>query len=194
MLAIDNTIISDDLYQVRFMCHLHRCMGNCCVNGDAGAPLEQEEISLIEDYLDHIREFMTEEGLLTIENNGVFDYDIQGNFVTPLVNDGECAFTNFENGIAFCSIERAHERKSIPLKKPISCHLYPVRITSFRDFEAINFHKWSICKPAFRKGKKDGIPLYRFLEKALIRRFGKDWYGKLEALVKEREDEETVAG
>lgn len=189
MIIVDHTIVSDDLYLVRFACHLPRCLGSCCVGGDAGAPLEEGEISVMEDYLEDIIPHMTEGGIRTVREGGVFDYDVHGHFVTPLINDGECAFTNFENGIAYCAIERAHERGVIPFKKPVSCHLYPVRVSKYNEFDAVNYHKWNICKPALKKGKKEGLPLYRFLKKALIRKFGMEWYQRLEAAISERLDQ-----
>ena len=189
MIVIDHTIVSDDLYLVRFSCHLQRCLGSCCVGGDAGAPLEEEEISLLEDHLEDIEPFMTEGGIRTVREQGVFDYDAQGHFVTPLINDGECAFTNFDKGIAYCSIERAHERGVVSFKKPVSCHLYPVRVSKYNEFEAVNYHKWNICKPALKKGKKEGLPLYRFLKMALTRKFGEEWYRNLEATVSKIEEQ-----
>lgn len=181
MIIIDNTSISDDLYLVRFCCHLERCLGACCVAGDAGAPLEETEISILEDELGIIKPYMAERGIRTIEENGVFDYDIHGSFVTPLINDGECAFTNFSDGIAYCAIEKAYKEGKTKFRKPVSCHLYPVRITGYENFIAVNYHKWNICKPSLKKGNKEGIPLYKFLKTALVRKFGLKWYEKLEA-------------
>lgn len=186
MIAIDSTIISDDLFRIRFACHLQRCHGACCVAGDAGAPLEESEISLLEDHLEDIIPFMTDRGQETIRQGGVFDYDMQGNFVTPLVNDGECAYALFESGIAFCAIEKAGESGKIPFGKPLSCHLYPVRITKYENFEAVNYQKWGICKPALKQGNKTGMPLYRFLKKALIRKYGEAWYSRLESEIEKR--------
>jgi hypothetical protein len=188
MIIIDKTSISDDLYLVRFCCNLERCLGACCVAGDAGAPLDEEEISILEDELEHIKPFMTERGIKTIEGQGVFDYDIHGNFVTPLVNDGECAFTNFNNGIAYCSIERAFFEGKTKFRKPVSCHLYPVRITRYEDFDAVNYQKWNICKPALKLGNKEGIPLYIFLKTALERKYGVGWYNQLEKEIADRLD------
>jgi len=190
MIIIDNTSISDDLYFVRFCCHLQRCLGACCVAGDAGAPLEEAEISILEDELENIKPFMTERGVNTIKETGVFDYDIFGKFVTPLVNDWECAFTNFSDGIAFCAIEKAYSEGKTKFRKPVSCHLYPVRITTYENFIAVNYHKWNICKPALKKGNKEGIPLYKFLRTALVRKFGLKWYEKLEAEIAFRLSEE----
>ena len=186
MIFIDNTIISEDLLDVMFSCPLEKCKGACCIEGDAGAPLEIEEISSLEDFIDKIKPFMTERGRKVIQENGVFDYDVNGEFVTPLVNDAECAFTNFSDGIAWCSIEKAKEEGEIDFQKPVSCHLYPVRIKKHKNFVAVNYHKWHICKAALKKGSKQGLPLYKFLKEPLIRMFGLDWYEKLDESVNTR--------
>jgi len=190
MIIIDNTSISDDLYLVKFCCHLQRCRGACCVAGDAGAPLEEDEISALEDELENIKPFMTEQGIQTIKETGVFDYDIHAKFVTPLVHDGECAYAIFENGSAYCAIEKAYYAGKTTFLKPVSCHLYPVRITKYETFDAVNYEKWNICKPALKLGNREGIPLYKFLKKALIRKFGQDWYKELESLINARIKEE----
>jgi hypothetical protein len=186
VIIIDNTIVSDDLVEVRFACNLRRCLGACCVAGDAGAPLSEQEIALLEDYIEDIRPFLSGRGRETVGKQGVFDYDMLGNFVTPLINDGECCYTGFDNGIAYCAIERAYERGVIPFRKPVSCHLYPVRITRYDNFEAVNYHKWGICKPALKKGKKDGTPLYIFLKNALVRKYGENWYARLEKAAQDK--------
>jgi hypothetical protein len=180
MIIIDDITVSDDLYLVRFCCHLQKCLGACCVVGDAGAPLEEDEISLLEDELDRIIPYMTERGIHTVKKMGVFDYDIQGKFVTPLVNGGECAFASFLDGMAVCAIEKAYFDNRTPFRKPVSCHLYPVRIKVHEHFEAVNYEKWHVCKPALKKGNRDGVPLFQFLKEALIRKYGTDWYRKLE--------------
>jgi hypothetical protein len=181
MIIINDTSISDDLWLVRFCCNLARCQGACCVAGDSGAPLDEEEISIMEDELENFRPYMTDRGIKTVYEHGVFDYDIHGKFVTPLVNDGECAFAFFTDGIAYCAIEKAHSEGKTKFLKPVSCHLYPVRITVYDSFMAVNYEKWNICKPALKTGNKEGIPLYKFLKAALVRRFGRKWYQKLEA-------------
>jgi len=180
MIPIDNTNVSDDLGLVSFACNVKKCKGACCVAGDAGAPLLEEEIGQIEDGIEKIKFFMTDDGRRVIEANGVFDYDIAGEFVTPLVNGRECAFTNFTDGIAWCAIEKAFEEKLIKFRKPVSCHLYPIRITRYKTFDAVNYHEWNICRPALVHGKRLGVPMYVFLKDALIRRYGKTWYNKLE--------------
>ena len=179
MIVIDNTIVSEDIRDIRFCCDLEKCRGACCIEGDAGAPLEEEEISLLEDYIDKIIPYMREAGVDVIKRTGVFDYDSSGEFVTPLINDRDCVFVYYENSIAKCAIEKAYEENKIDFQKPISCHLYPIRISNHKDFEAVNYHKWFICQPARTLGKKLNIPLYKFLKEPLIRKYGEDWYVKL---------------
>ena len=187
MLVIDDIIVSDDLYLVRFCCDLPKCHGACCVEGDAGAPLTEEEISLLEDHIDDIIPFMTFRGKEIISWQGVFDYDAFGKFVTPLVQDIECVFCNFDGeGMAYCAIQKAFEEGKIPFEKPISCHLYPLRISEYDHYEAVNYHKWHICKPALKKGKKEGLMLYQFLKPSLVRMYGEEWFEKLDLAVKER--------
>ncbi len=198
MIIIDNTNISDDLILVQFACNVKKCKGACCVAGDAGAPLSEEEISLLEDHIDKIKLFMTEAGKKVVDANGVFDYDIAGDFVTPLVNGRECAYANFTNGIAWCAIEKAWEEGVIKFRKPVSCHLYPVRITSYASYDAVNYHAWDICRSALINGRRIGMPLYVFLKDALIRKYGKLWYNKLEKeasrRLKQGNDKITLTG
>jgi len=182
MISIQNTLISDDLKEVYFCCDLNQCKGTCCVEGDAGAPLEEEEISLIEDYRNEIKPFMRKAGREELDKNGVFDYDAEGRFVTPLVKGRECIYVNFENGIARCAIEKAFTEQKIPFPKPLSCHLYPARVGKLYNGETVNYHKWQICQPALELGIKEKIPLYRFLEESLIRKYGQNWYNKLAGL------------
>jgi len=180
MISIGNTIISEEVIKKLFSCDLSKCHGDCCVEGDAGAPLDVDEISQLEDYIDRILPYMTDKGREVIKKNGVYDYDEDGELVTPLVNDRECAFVYFENNIALCAIEKAYRDKAIPNIKPISCSLYPIRITEYKDFEAVNYHHWDICDLARIKGKKEKIAVYEFLKEPLIRKYGKDWYKTLE--------------
>ena len=179
MIPVEHTLVSDDLYLVHFLCPLEKCKGACCVEGDAGAPLTEEEISNLEDHIDDIKPYMTERGVEEIGATGVFDYDSHGEFVTPLVRGLECAFTNFHDGIAYCSIEKAFEEGKIRFQKPVSCHLYPIRVSWLKEGEAVNYHKWEICKKALKNGSSKGVPLYVFCKEALIRRFGKEWYEEL---------------
>jgi Fe-S-cluster containining protein len=179
MISLDNTIISDDIRDVFFCCDLEKCKGACCIEGDAGAPLEEMEISLLEDYIDEIKPFMAEGGIREVGITGVFDYDAAGNFVTPLVQGEECVFVYMEGGIARCAIEKAFQDKKIPFPKPLSCHLYPIRIGQLKEGESVNYHKWPICNKALDNGMKLKLPLYQFLEQPLIRKYGRNWYNRL---------------
>jgi len=180
MIAIENTIVSEDLLEKKFICDLSKCKGACCVEGTSGAPLEHEEIQVMEDIYEKVKPYMNKEGIAEIDKLGVFVMDTDGDYVTPLVDGHKhCAFVVFEKGIAKCSIEKAYNDGIIDFKKPVSCHLYPVRITKFKDYEAVNIQQWSVCKPAYALGKKADVPVYKFLEEPLTRRFGKNWYNQL---------------
>ena len=179
MIIIDNILVSDELKEIRFACDLQACKGDCCVDGDAGAPLEEEEISIIEDDLVEIIPYMTKEGIDVVKKNGVFEYDVDGEYVTPLVNDDECAFVYTEGGISYCAIEKAFREGKINFKKPISCHLYPVRLTYVGQTLAVNYHEWYMCSSALHCGSKKEVPLYKYLKEPLIRKFGETWYNKL---------------
>lgn len=183
MFLIDNTIITEELLTQFFCCDLAKCKGECCVSGDAGAPLEEEEIGVIEYYLDQIKEYMSPEGIAVIEKEGVFDYDMSGQLVTPLIDGLECAFAGFdEHGISYCAIEKAWQAGKINFRKPISCHLYPIRLEQMSGFTHLHYHQWDICIPARLKGRKEGIPLYKFLKEALTWKFGEKWYQQLEQI------------
>lgn len=179
MIVIDHCLVTDELSDVCFVCDLEKCKGACCVEGDAGAPLTEEEISILEDAFIYVKPYMTEQGIREVEQNGVFDYDMVGNYATALVNGCECAFTNFTDGVAWCAIEKAWSEGKISFQKPISCHLYPIRLSSLRSGDAINYHKWNICKPALKKGKVLNVPLYKFLKEPLVRKYGEVWYQQL---------------
>lgn len=188
MITIDKTISSTDLADVCFVCDLKQCKGACCVQGDAGAPMLEEEIGILEDEFDYIKPYMRPEGVAEIERNGMFDFDMSGNYVTPLINEKECVFVYFtEDGTAACAIEKAWEAGKTVFRKPISCHLYPVRINRFRNFDAVNYEKWHICDPALKHGKKLKVPVYRFLKVALIRKYGEKWYEDLCEAIEQRE-------
>ncbi|OFY83723.1 MAG: hypothetical protein A3F72_21060 [Bacteroidetes bacterium RIFCSPLOWO2_12_FULL_35_15] len=180
MIAIDNTIVSEHLLEKKFVCDINACKGECCVAGDSGAPLEAEEISIMEDILDIVKPYIPKDGVKAIEKQGVFVIDDDGDYTTPLVKGKHCAFTYFEDDIAKCSIEKAYYDGKVKFKKPISCHLYPVRITKYKDYDAVNYHKWEVCKPACECGTKLDVPVYKFLREPLIRKYGEAWYKQLE--------------
>jgi len=186
MIVVDDTIVSDDIKKVCFVCDLLKCKGACCVEGDAGAPLDEEEISIIEDSLESIIPFMRKEGIDEVMRNGVFDFDNDGHYVTPLVNGKECAFVVFnEEGIALCAIENAWKEGIIKFRKPISCHLYPIRLSKYKDFEAVNYHCWYVCQSAVEYGTKLHVPVYIFLKDAIIRKYGAKYYEQLCKLVED---------
>ncbi len=185
MIVIDNTIISEDLIDKQFVCNLSKCKGACCVEGDSGAPLEQEETVTLENIYEKVKPYMDKEGIETIEKFGKWLVDTDGDFVTPLNGGkGRCAYSFFDkNGIAKCAIEQAYADGKINYKKPISCHLYPVRVKKHKDYEAVNYDKWDICSPACTLGKELNVPIYRFVKEALIRKYGEAWYKQLEGAV-----------
>lgn len=179
MIIVDDILVSDEIKEIYFACNLPVCKGNCCVIGDAGAPLDEQEISILEDDIDDIEPFMTERGLEVINRVGVFEYDTDGEYVTPLVDDIECAFVYLENGISYCAIEKAFIEGKIKFQKPVSCHLYPIRLSKVGNSTAVNYHSWDICSSALTEGKNSGIPLYKYLSIPLIRKFGQRWYDNL---------------
>jgi hypothetical protein len=176
MIIIGNTLISDDVCNAYFACNLKLCEGKCCIEGDYGAPLEEEEIAIIENEIEHVKPYMTPEGIETIKQKGVFEFDIDGIFVTPLITDRQCVFVFKENNIAFCAFEKAFIEKKINFRKPISCHLYPIRILKQPDYDAINYHQWDICKDACKIAKEQKISLHKYLKEPLIRKYGEEWY------------------
>ncbi|HQQ95443.1 MAG TPA: DUF3109 family protein [Bacteroidia bacterium] len=186
MIAIEKTLISEDVIEKRFVCDLRACKGACCVQGDSGAPLEKNELSVLESVLEAVKPYMNKKGLAAIKKQGAYVVDSDGDYTTTLVSDkGECAFVVFdENKIAKCAIEQAYEDKKIDWKKPISCHLYPIRITEHKGYDAVNYNKWDICAPACSCGEKLNVPVYKFLKEPLIRKYGKKWFQQLEESAK----------
>ena len=180
MKIIQNILVSDDIITEHFCCNLQKCSGMCCVEGDVGAPLEPFEISDLEDNYPIFKKYLSPEAVELIDKNGTFDYDMEGAFVTPLLKDESCAFVIFEENIAKCAIEKAFLNGEIDFQKPISCHLYPIRIKILPDYEALNYHRWSVCQSGCEHGKKLKLPIYKFLKEPLIRKYGEDWYKELE--------------
>ncbi len=188
MVEIDGKLISLDVFEKRFVCDLNACKGACCVEGDSGAPLEEEEIDLIEDNLEKIKPYMRAEGLAEIEKTGVFYMDQDNEPVTTLVNNAECAFVFFdENNITKCAIEAAYNNGDITYKKPISCHLYPIRVKKLTNYVALNYSHWNICNDACKLGKSLDVKTFKFLKEPIIRKWGADFYEKLESVDQELE-------
>ncbi|GHS85523.1 hypothetical protein FACS1894201_05320 [Bacteroidia bacterium] len=180
MIAIDNLLISDDVLTSHFCCDIAHCKGVCCIDGDAGAPLEEDEIDIMEALMDKVKPYMTEAGRKVVDTLGVFEVAIDGALTTPLVDRAECVYVAWDaNGIACCAIEKAYLDGIIPFRKPISCHLYPIRLNVVGDHIALNYDRWSICDNARKTGNKQDIKVYQFLKEPLIRRFGTDTYQQL---------------
>lgn len=181
MIKIDDKLVSDDLRTVRFVCDLSACKGACCVEGDAGAPLDEDELEIIERIYPAVRPYLSEKSQAVIEEKGTW-IKVDGEYETPLINGRECAYVIEENGVSLCGIEKAHREGKVAWLKPISCHLYPVRIKQMRsiEIEAVNYDAWSICRPACANGQKLQVPVYKFLKAPLTRKFGEEFYRKLE--------------
>lgn len=179
MLVVDNTVLSEELFTECFCCDLSQCKGMCCIEGDAGAPLEEEEVGMLEDNLPKIKPYMTPEGRAVVEANDVFDYDMEGSLVTPLVNDRACAFLYYDGQGAFCAIEKAFLEGKIRFRKPVSCHLYPIRITRQHCYEVLEYHRWDICESARVCGKAKRLTVFQGQEEALVRKYGRPWFNKV---------------
>lgn len=182
MIIHENTLLSEDLFDKHFICDLNSCKGACCVEGDFGAPVNETEIDTINELLPAISPFLSPEGLEVITRNGISEQDKDGDLVTTCLPTGECVFAVRDNGILSCGIEKAWKAGKVNFQKPISCHLYPIRINKVGDYDALNYHKWDICKPACALGEKHQIPIYKFLKAPLVRAYGEGWYNELDAI------------
>ena len=182
MLAIGHTHISEEIFSEHFVCDLAACKGACCVQGESGAPLEPEEVLLIEENLDAIKPFLNAEGLAALDKKGLSQTDSDGDLVTPLIGKhGACAFAVFDQaGIAKCGIEKSFAAGKSTFRKPVSCHLYPIRLQKIHEGIGVNYHRWPICAPACSCGAKLKVPVFRFLKESLIRKFGQEWFAELE--------------
>lgn len=180
MIQIDDAIVALDIIEENFLCDLSACMGECCVEGESGAPLEKEEVAVLEEILPLVWDDLSPEAQKVIQKTGVAYKDTDGEMVTSIVNGKDCVFTYYdEKGICKCAIEKAHKEGKTDFYKPISCHLYPIRLQKYQDFTAVNYHRWSVCKAAVALGNKEGLKIYQFLKTPLIRKFGEAWYNEL---------------
>ena len=181
MFQLGKTIISEEIIEKDFVCNLSACKGACCVDGEAGAPLEEEETKILDKIYPKVKPFLRKEGIDVIEKSGTWTKSEWGELETPLINGADCAYVIFDDkNTALCAIEEAYNQGEIDWKKPISCHLYPVRVKDYKEFAAVNYHKWDICDDACSLGKELQVPIYKFVKQALIRKFGEDWYTELE--------------
>lgn len=181
MFQLGKTIVSEDIIEKDFICNLSACKGACCVDGDAGAPLEAEEVKILEDIFPKVKPFLRKKGIKAIEEQGTHIKTAYGELETPLIDGAECAYVIFDkHNTALCGIEEAYNQGEVTWKKPLSCHLYPIRIKNYSEFSAVNYEKWEICDDACTLGKELQVPVYKFVKEALIRKFGEDWYAQLE--------------
>ncbi|KAA3438632.1 DUF3109 family protein [Rufibacter hautae] len=184
MIVLQNTVLSDDLKDKFFVCNLEKCKGACCVEGDLGAPLDKDELPLLADAYEHVMPYMSQEGIQAVNEQGLFVEDFEGDYSTPTIGDRECAYAIYDENLTLkCAIEQAYLDGKISWKKPISCHLYPIRITKYDGFEALNYDRWEICNPACSFGLELGVPVYKFLREPLIRKYGEQWFNELDEMV-----------
>jgi len=180
MFQLGKTIVSEEIIEKDFVCNLSACKGECCVSGDAGAPLEESELQIMKDIYPEVKPFLRAEGIKAIEEQGIYTTNKLGEHETPLINNADCAYVIFdEKKTALCGIEEAYNSGLISWKKPVSCHLYPVRVREYSQFSGVNYDKWEICDDACSLGKELQVPVYKFVKQALVRKFGEDWYAEL---------------
>lgn len=184
MIAIDSVLLSDEIIEEQFVCDLEKCKGGCCVDGDCGAPLTKEETKIIKHIYPQIKNYLVPEYIAEIERQGTHTTDSEYGYVTPTVNGGICVYGyTDELGIVKCGIEKAWKEGKIDFRKPISCHLYPIRIISYPGYEAVNYEpRETLCKPACKLGRKLKVPVYKFLQEAIVRKYGEEFYGALDAI------------
>ena len=177
---VGNVLVSPDIINVKFCCDLDKCHGQCCIDGDAGAPVTLDETMAIENVLDTVWGDLSASAQAVIDKQGVAYTDVEGDLVTSIVGGKDCVFTCYDKGCCLCALERSYRKGDIEFVKPISCSLYPIRVKEFENGTCgINYHHWRICSDARKKGEELNLPLYKFLKEPLTRRFGKDWYDEL---------------
>ena len=185
MFQLGKTIVSEDILSKEFVCNLSACKGACCIDGDAGAPLTNEETLILAEIYPKVKPFLRKQGIAAIEKFGTSVIGTDGTLETPLIADKDCAYVIFDGKTALCGIEQAYNQGEISWKKPVSCHLYPIRVKDFTEFAAVNYDKWDICDDACSLGAALEVPVYKFVKEALIRRFGENWYMELEKVAAE---------
>jgi hypothetical protein len=180
MFQLGKTIVSEEILERDFVCNLSACKGNCCIDGDAGAPLSAEETKIMEEIYPKVKPYLRPEGIAAIEAQGTWVKGEDGDFETTLIEGKDCAYVIFDGATALCGIEQAYNEGIVDWKKPVSCHLYPIRVKDFSEFTAVNYDKWDICDDACTLGKELQVPVYKFVKDALVGRFGEDWFLELE--------------
>lgn len=186
MFQIGDAIVGIDVIEKKFICDLSKCKGSCCVEGDAGAPVLDSEVDIIKQVVPIVWNDLSKEAQEEITKNGPVYTDEDGDVVTSIIDGKDCVFTYYdEKGLCKCAIEKAYREGKTDFYKPISCHLYPIRLQKYRDFIAVNYHRWQICDGALALGQKEGVRVYEFLKEPLIRAFGKEWYEELSLVASE---------
>ena len=185
MFQLGKTIVSEDILEKDFVCNLSACKGACCVDGDAGAPLSEEETKILAEIYPKVKPFLRKEGIEAIEKLGTSVIGTDGTLETTLIDEKDCAYVIFDGQTALCGIEQAYNQGEVSWKKPVSCHLYPIRVKDFTEFAAVNYDRWDICDDACTLGKELQVPIYIFVKEALIRKFGEDWYSELEKVAED---------
>lgn len=186
MLQIQDTVVSLDLIEDFFCCDIEQCLGQCCIEGDAGAPVSEDELKQIEEATPLVWNDLTPAGQRVLQEQGAAYYDEEGDLVTSIVEGRDCAFCTYApGGLCLCALEKAWREGRSKFCKPASCHLYPARLKQFGSITAVNYHRWDICKSARTLGKAKGIRVYEFLKEPLIRHFGKEWYEELDRTARE---------
>lgn len=186
MIQIQDVIVSLNIFREKFLCDLDACKGECCVEGDAGAPVELDEVARLEEVLPVVWDDLSPAAREVIDRQGVVYPDRDGELVTSIVNGKDCVFTCYdERGCCCCAIEKAYREGKTSFYKPISCHLYPIRVGHYGPYKALNYHRWSVCRAAVLLGEKEDVPVYKFLKEPLTRRFGEAWYAELETAADE---------
>lgn len=186
MFQIGDAIVGIDVIEKKFICDLSKCKGSCCVEGDAGAPVLDSEVDIIKQVVPIVWNDLSKEAQEEITKNGPVYTDEDGDVVTSIIDGKDCVFTYYDKkGLCKCAIEKAYREGKTDFYKPISCHLYPIRLQKYRDFIAVNYHRWQICDGALALGQKEGVRVYEFLKEPLIRAFGKEWYEELSLVASE---------
>ena len=193
MIQIGDVVVSLDVFQEKFLCDLGALQGACCIEGDAGAPVELDEVMELEEVLPIIWDELAPEARAVIEKQGVVYTDEEGDLVTSIVNNKDCVFTCYdEKGCCYCAIEKAYREGKTDFYKPVSCHLYPIRIGDYGPYKAVNYNRWDVCKAAVLLGKKENLPVYQFLKEPLIRKFGEEWYKELVTVAEELKKQQYI--
>ncbi|HEV2353325.1 MAG TPA: DUF3109 family protein [Puia sp.] len=193
MIAIDNVLISDKIVEEQFVCDLLKCRGGCCEDGDAGAPLEKDELDRLNGVYEKVKPYLTPAGIRSIETNGRYQYDREFGWVTPTIEGKMCAYGYKDaHGVIKCGIEQAWNEGKTDWKKPVSCHLYPIKASRTKAGEVLNYEpRESLCHPACVQGKRLKVPAYVFLRDAIIRKYGQDFYGALEQIAEKHQQSHT---